>query len=1028
MIKRLLPVSMMLFLIGQATGTVNAVTNSKVSDMSAVQQSEDCTGVVKDQKGEAVIGATVMVKGTTRGTVTDFDGNFTIPDVKKGEVIQISFIGYNTQELVWKGKAFNVILKEDTQALDEVIVVGYGTTSTRKMVGAVSAMKTDKIDELPFTNTASALQGRTPGVIIQQGGANPGSTPTISIRGGGAPLYVIDGVVRDAQDFNSLNSSDIEKISILKDASATAVYGARAGNGIVLVQTKRGKEGQTKIEYTGGIDFSSPTVLPDKVNTAQYVKAANWAAAYEGKEPLYPESVIPTLADTDWYDLMLKKTAVQHRHNVAFSGVKNGINYYTAFGILDQGSIFKIGDSDNYRRYNLRSNVSKTYDKIGLEVGVNIDGAWERRNPVVKGNYTVWADLMNVKPTLEAYNPDGTYTALSLHPLVNIDERTGYNHQEDKYANAQFYANWNVPFVKGLKAGFSGNFRINDYNSKSFNAKAPQYDSNGQQVPNDFRSLQMSNSWGWRNTFDVNVQYARTINKHDFEVQGVYTFTQTFDENFWAYREGFISSDFDQLFAGDASTQQNSGFAQESARVGYVGRIKYAYDGKYMFEGNFRVDGSDNFAKGDRFGFFPSAALAWVVSEEGFMGYLKDKHILDFFKVRASFGRVGLEGLEGLGGDDYRNMRFRYVPAYGFDSKAYVIGGKFVPGFNEGPLVSNDLSWYTRDVFDFGIDLSSLSNRLSASFDYFYYRTKGYLVSPQNRYTTPLGTALPQVKSGSAHRRAGIEMNLRWKDELPTGFNYEVGFNMAHYNELWEQKDDESLSSLMNPNKRITHTKNYYGNAYHSNGLYQTAEQILNSPRRESSTELRPGDIAYQDINGDGNIDGEDQVRMGKPTFPSFSYGLDFSMAYKGFFVNGLFQGTGERYRELAEFMRGSSVEALTHQYQLDSWTPENPDAKFPRLATSPSFNGGNNFTVSSDFWYHNAAYFRMKSLQIGYDFKKVLLKNFDLFSSLKVSLVGTNLFTISSVNDYYDPELNANNGYAYPTQKTYSVVVNIGF
>ena len=317
---------------------------AEANDNAAVtitQQKEHLvTGTITDDVGEPLIGVNVKIKDSTVGTITDADGKFTI-NAPVGSQLEISYIGYKTQ-IVTVGEApVKLKLKEDSQALDEVIVVGYGTTSTRKMVGAVTAMKTDKIDQLPFTNTASALQGRTPGVIVQQGGAEPGSTPTISIRGGGTPLYVIDGVIREAQDFNSLNSSDIEKISILKDASATAVYGARAGNGIIMVQTKRGKEGQTKIEYTGGIDFSSPTVLPSRVNTAEYTGATNQAAAYDGIDPVYPADVIATLPDTDWQKLALKNNAIQQRHTLSFSGVKNGVNYYTAMGILDQGSLFR---------------------------------------------------------------------------------------------------------------------------------------------------------------------------------------------------------------------------------------------------------------------------------------------------------------------------------------------------------------------------------------------------------------------------------------------------------------------------------------------------------------------------------------------------------------------------------------------------------------------------------------------------------------------------------------------------------------
>jgi hypothetical protein len=435
-----------------------------------------------------------------------------------------------------------------------------------------------------------------------------------------------------------------------------------------------------------------------------------------------------------------------------------------------------------------------------------------------------------------------------------------------------------------------------------------------------------------------------------------------------------------------------------------------------MFEGNFRVDQSDNFPSGKRTGFFPSGALAWVVSEESFMDKLREDNLINFLKFRASYGVVGLED----------GVRFGYLPVYDMEAQSTIIDGKFTTGFREGPLVSNDLSWYTRQVFDVGADLSFLDDRLFASIDYYYYRTKGYLIAPQNRYTTPLGKSLPFVKSESAHRRAGLEANIRWKDKIQD-FTYDLGVNLTSYDELWEKKEDESLSSLMNPNSRVTHVKNYYGSAYKTNGMYQTIDEIINNPRRETANALKPGDLFFADLNGDGKIDGEDFQRIGKPTFPSFSYGFDFNLEYKNFFLFGLLQGTGTRYKQLSEFMRATNSEYLTYAFQLDSWRPDNKDALFPRLSTYQNLNAGQNYTVSSDFWYHNAAYLRLKTIQVGYDFKD-FLKNSKSISSLKVSLTGTNVLTFSKVNKFYDPEISAETGYAYPTQKSYSVVVNVTF
>lgn len=998
--------------------------------LGAFSQNITVKGTVTDDTGFTVIGGTVIVEGNSDiGTVTDIDGNYTLNNVPSDASLQFSYVGMKSQVVPVNGQTtINVVMRSDTELLDEVVVIGYGTTSTRMAVGSITSLKTDKIEDLPFTNVGDALQGRTAGVVIQSGGGEPGSKPRISIRGGAKPLYVIDGVIRDESDFSALNSSDIDQISILKDASATAVYGSRAGDGIVLVQTKKGQRGDLSIKYSGGVDFSQLAVFPDKLNAYDYVTAVNQAADYDGRNHPYSQEDINKIknnsdpygsitANTDWRDLTLNDFASGHRHNLSMSGVsENGINFYAAVGYLKQNSIFKESHNNEYERANIRTNVSTRFDDIGFEVGLNIDGTLEQTSPTVWGNYTVWSQIQNVKPNYAAFNPDGTYSSISIHPLVILDKRAGYNNENDKTFNIQLNAKWDLPYVEGLSVGALGNVRYGDYNQKIFQSKAPQHQPDGARVPYTSNFLRMTNDNGTQTSFDANILYKKSIDRHNFELQGVYSFYKSKGDNFWGQREGYLSSNFDQLFAGDASTQTNYGAGRESARLGYVGRVKYDWDARYMFEGNFRIDKSDNFARGERTGFFPSGAVAWTISEESFMEGLKDKNIIDFLKVRTSYGLVGLEA----------GARFGYLPVYSLDPQAAVINGSFQPGFSEGPLVSNDLSWYDRQVFDVGLDASFLDNRLTTTLDYYYYRTKGYLMSPRNVYNTPLGKDMPLVKSESAHRRAGYEASLRWKDQV-NDFSYEVGVNLNSYDELWEKKEDESLTNLMDPNKRETHTKNFYGSAYKTNGLYQNIDEILNNPRRETANELKPGDLFFADLNGDGKIDGEDFQRIGKPTFPSFIYGLDFSLGYKNFFMNGLLQGTGKRYMQLQEFMRGSNTEYITYDFHKDFWTEDNPNAAFPRLSTYQNLNAGQNYTVSADFWYHNASYLRLKTLQVGYDFKDYL-KNFKRISSVRLSLAGTNLFTISNVKKYFDPELTSESGYGYPVQRTYSVNLNITF
>ena len=447
---------------------------SKSGLFALVSNERIVTGIVTDENGEPIIGANIIVKNDpTLGGITDVNGKFSITVPEKATLV-ISYIGYESKEIaVTNQSAIQVVLKESHSQLDEVIVVGYGSTSTRKTVSSVTSVKTDKIDELPYTSTSAALQGRAAGVIVQQTGGEPGGTvPTISIRGGGTPLYIIDGIIREPLDFNALTSSDIESISVLKDASATAVYGAQAGNGIVLVTTKRGNSEKINIDYTAGFDWSRPTIIPDRVNAVEYVTAANKAAEYDGRGAyaMYSEDVVNKVLnhsdpanypDNDWLKMTINNFAPQMRHNLSMSGKsKNGVKYYTSLGYLNQESLFKQSHNNTFKRYNIRSNVSSSFDNIGLEVGLNLDAILEKRNPNPYGQSQIWRNLLAYnKPIDVAYNPDGTYSAFSVHPLAWLDKESGYDRVSDNILNTQLYATWTLPWDKGLKFKILANSR-----------------------------------------------------------------------------------------------------------------------------------------------------------------------------------------------------------------------------------------------------------------------------------------------------------------------------------------------------------------------------------------------------------------------------------------------------------------------------------------------------------------------------------------------------------------------------------------
>lgn len=1025
-----------------AAADSNDLLTVRESKYVEMQQTQKVSGSVSDDFGP-LVGVSIHVKGTTNGTVTDMDGNFSL-EAKPGDILVISYVGYLTIEHKVIAGPVNLSMKEDTQKLDEVIVLGYGTTTKRSMIAAVSTVNAEEMAALPVTNITQGLAGRSPGLIVQGSGGGINKTSTVSIRGGGTPLVVIDGVIRDYGDFVALTPENIANLSILKDASATAVYGSRASNGILQVTTKQGKEGKPQIDYNFNQSWSQPNVWPDKLNSYERAIHRNVAAANDGVTIPYNDDDLRMFADgsdpyghpnTDWQKEVMKNFAPQQKHNITISGGGASNTYYASIGHINQQSLYK-SDSHYMKRTNFQLTQTSTFKSIGLKTTAQLDGYMQfKTHPYTStssGYGNVFSHVQNKSPMEIGRNKYGLVYNNTDNPIAEISDDGGYIDEKENVVNGLLGVEWDLPWVKGLKLRAKGSYRYYIKDNKSWRKDAAQYAWDSQEPtyaskPQLSQYGELGNSW----TLQYFAEYNRTFGKHSVSALGGYEYTSGFGHSMGLVRKNY---DFpiDQINPGPSSTMENSGGEWENGRAGWVGQVKYNYDNRYFVEASMRYDGSDNFPKDHRWGTFYSGSIGWSLADEAFMETIREKHIFDMLKIRASYGQVGLDNW-GNDGDTYHIGRFAYLTSYGLGGQEYVMNGEYVPGFWEGSLPSPDLTWFTTDQFDAGFDFSSLNNRLYGSFDYFYYATKGFLYAPDALdvgYTDPLGVSLPKISTDGEHRRAGVEFQLGWRDDIGD-FHYDVAFNFTKFDELWANNPSESLENKKNPYKRTTQQRGYAGVYYENMGFYKDANDVYNSVQRTGSHSLTAGDLKYYDFNGDGVIDGADQHRLGKSSFPRANYGLNINLSYKGFSFSTLFQGATRFDMYLGSVLMMSDANtgsSPTYEFQTDYWTPENTDAKFPRLLSSTGNNGSNN-TVGSDFWLINGGYLRMRDIQVGYDFKRILLKKTPWITRLNVALSGQNIFTISEATKYgIDPENGSANRYDYPNERVFAINFGIGF
>ena len=1006
-----------------------AFANQAPISQTIQQNKMTISGTVLDSNNEIIIGATILEKGTSNGTVTDLNGHFTL-SVAPNATIVISYVGYRTTSLkITKGnnREMKIKLQEDTELLDEVIVVGYGTTSTRKNSTALSIVDNSKIKEVPFSDMGSSLQGRVAGVIVQQGSAEPGQNgASISIRGNGAPLYVIDGFVVPAARFMQLNKNDIESMTVLKDAASTTVYGMNAGNGVVVVKTKQGSVGKLGVNYQANFAYNTPSYPAERMDAYEFATAINnlnQGLGYGINSFKTPEEMAEIAANvnsyTNWEKEILKKYAVQSEHTLYVSGGNEKTRIFSSLNYLTQDGITK-GNSLRYDRYNYRTNATGYFENIGLTVGMGVNGTLTDENYPNASAYTIYSRLKDRTPFERPYNPDGTVSNQFDNPALII-ESPGYYKLRTVYNQLSVNLNWDLPWIKGLSAGFDGNYNITSQDRADWIEKAPYYDADGNATIQNPSDISLSRSSYQNHSYDINfkVNYKLTLaEKHNMAATFVHNRQFYHGNSLSAYANTFYTSVIHQLQKGDPDSITASNSESEQTSIGYVGRLHYDFNNRYMIEFAGRYDGSDCFPKNKRFGFFPSASVAWTISDENFFQFFKEKGILDYLKIRASYGELGINGAD--------HNAYAYLQTYNYNSNAYVINGKLVNSVTPGVTPSENLTWYTRKKTDVGIDFATLHNKLEGSLDWFYENTKGYLSSPNYEYTDPLGYSLPMIVSDAENRNEGIDGFLKYKDKAGA-VDYSIGANFTWYHSI-AAKTNEDKVALSNPYTRTQgYLYNYLGTGYVGTQIYQNTQDILNNPKRVKSKDLRPGDLWYEDVNGDGKIDGQDQRKYGHNASPSFVYGFDLSFSWKGLSVLANIQGTGKRQIYMNNIAQAQEGERrLDFAYQLDTWSPENPNSTFPRPGNR-SLNESNNY-AGSDFWAKDAQYIRLKSMTIAYDLTASLLKKEKWLKDLTVFVSGVNLFALGPSVKYSDPEASNFDGYAYPMMRTYSFGFQIGF
>lgn len=983
------------------------------------------TGTVTDERGEPIIGANLVEKGTTNGVVTDYNGQFSIP-VTKNAVLQISYIGYIAQELTLGSKtSVNIVLKEDLKQLEEVVVVGYGTQKRGLVTGSLSVTDGGEIAQSKTQNLSLALQGRLPGVVINNRSGEPGADNTsVNIRGRSTtgnndPLILIDGIANRG-GLDRINPNDIESVTVLKDASAS-IYGARSANGVILVTTKRGKIGKPSISYSYNVGLQSPTRLPEMADAATYASALNEIEFYEGRNPRYTDDEIQKFRDgsdpihypnTDWKSETLRKTALQQRHNISISGANDRVSYYVGGGYSDQDGIYKKS-STYYKQYDIRSNIDATITK-NFKVSVDISGRIEDRHYSGESSNNIFWGLLRGLPTELARYPDGspTYGMDIGNPVTMVTDETGYRDYKKYIFNSTVSAKIDLPWItEGLSVdGYIAFDKVGEEHKDwltpafyyTWDETTDIYEKH-KYARREYASLSQEYLPTSSFTLNAKIMYKKTFaSLHGVDAMVGFEQNEFKGHNFSGSRSNYLSTAIDQLFAGSSDKQyiNNGGSAYDQARRSLFGRLAYDYAGKYMAQFNFRYDGSYIFASNKRWGFFPGISLGWRLSEEKF---LKDNvSWLNSLKLRASYGQQGNDNVGA----------FQYLLKYAM-GRNYVFGGADVEGIYQESLPNEAITWEVAKTYNLGLDGTLWDGKLGFEIDLFQTRRSNILTARNASIPQYTGLInLPNENIGEV-KNQGIELQLSHYSKLgEVGLNLSGNFMFARNKviDVDETPWGEGYE-YMNAEGKPMGTELYY----QAIGIFRDEEQLNSYPHLEGA---RPGDLIFKDVDGNGVIDGMDRVRANLMHFPEIVFGLNIGLDWKNFDFTMLLQGQARAQQAVYTRLdnTGNSFKSMTD----DRWTINNIDGTMPR----PGGSINNNY--SSDFWLKDASFLRLKNIEVGYTLPQVWFNKIRV-SNCRVYLSGYNLLTLDKIK-VMDPESDNSGASYYPQMKIFNLGVSLTF
>lgn len=1040
---------------------------------SAISAQISISGTVTDEMGEPLIGVNVSIKGTAIGNITDIDGKYSLQAPSAQSVLVFSFIGYRTAEVtIGSQRVINHQLIEDTQLIDEVIVVGYGVQKKETVTGSVSTVKGDELLRSPATNLSNSIAGRLSGVVTFQRSGEPGNDNTsLRIRGSNTlgnndPLVVIDGVAARAGGLSRLDPNEIENMSVLKDASA-AIYGARAANGVILITTKKGRAGQKpQLTYSFNQGWGKPNMLPQMADAAQYAELRNELIVNDGMiNPLYGESIVLPpwktqeeiqkyrdgsdpwrYPNTDWVKETYANWSPQRSHTVNIEGGGNKASYYVTFGHQFQDGYWKRS-ANNYKQYNLRMNLDVELHEF-VKVGVNMMGRQENRNYPSQGAGDILWFTSRGRPTDPAFWPNGLpgpAQEYGRNPAVAASDITGYDKDRRYYIQTNAYAEITQPWIEGLKLNLNIAYDKFLMQRKKWFQPWTLYSWDGVSLENDGVTPKLSAGLNYPSHSDPRLDmysedqtnmvsgailsYDKTYGNHTINFLAGMEKDQSDNAYFEAMRRYYLSTAVQLFDAGgdkekNATSQSNDQWNKnwKRARMNYFGRIAYNYKEKYLAEFVWRYDASYMFPEDNRYGFFPGVLLGYRMSEENFW---KDHlSFIDYFKLRASWGQMGNDQVYF----DSRLQEFQYLETYKY-AYGYIIDNEDQKGLEISRFPNTNITWEVANNTNVGIELRTFKNRLYLEADYFYNRRSKILWRRNASVPQTAGLTLPAENIGKVDN-TGFDFKIEWSDRIGKDIFYRIsGTGMYAKNKIkywdeasgapeWQKSTGHSFPRDINDPST--------GLFYIFDGVFKDWDEINNTANRPnydgitSDKGLQPGDMKFKDIDGDGLITPDDRVRFDRNQEPKWTYGLNAFFQWKDFDLSFLFQGAADAWTKV--YFDSGEIGNYHISIYNNHWSVDNPTDKHPRVHARGKYYWDSGTGANNTYWMRKTNYLRLKNLEIGYSIPKHILNKTNFLSYARIYLNGSNLVTFTNF-DYFDPEGTSNAGNFIPPAK----IINIG-